>query len=233
VDIIPVIDIMAGQVVHARHGRRENYQPLKSPLCRNAQPQNVVEDLLQFYPFQTLYIADLDALMGGAAQTALLGELAEAFPSLRFWVDKGLPDVGMLPEFKAYPFTPVIGSESLDDRSVDLLADRRRDCILSLDDMGGKVLGPTSLLERPELWPDRIILMNLSRVGSEGGPDFAGMQRMLAEHRAGHQFIAAGGVRDLSDLERLKLMGLSAVLLATALHAGALGVEKLRALAAN
>lgn len=231
-DIIPVIDIMAGQVVHARHGRRENYQPLKSPLCRNAQPQHVVEDLLQFYGFQTLYIADLDALMG-AAQTALLGELAEAFPSLRFWVDKGLPDVGMLPEFKACRFTPVIGSESLDDRSVDLLADRRRDCILSLDEMGGKVLGPTSLLERPELWPDRVILMNLSRVGSEGGPDFAGMQRMLTEHSAGHQFIAAGGIRDLSDLARLKLMGLSAVLLATALHAGALEAENLRDLAAN
>ncbi|MFN5745447.1 MAG: HisA/HisF-related TIM barrel protein [Methylococcaceae bacterium] len=232
-DIIPVIDIMAGQVVHARHGRRESYQPLKSPLCRNAQPQNVVEDLLQFYPFQTLYIADLDALMGGAAQTALLGELAEAFPSLRFWVDKGLPDVGMLPEFKACPFTPVIGSESLDDRTVDLLVDRRRDCILSLDYLGGNVLGPASLLERPELWPDRVIFMNLSRVGSGGGPDFAGMQRVLVENLAGRRCIAAGGVRDMSDLVRLKLMGLSAVLLATALHAGAVGAEELQALAAD
>ena len=31
--LVPVVDLLAGQVVHARRGERSRYQPIQSPLC--------------------------------------------------------------------------------------------------------------------------------------------------------------------------------------------------------
>ena len=45
--VIPVIDLSRGRVVHARRGQRELYQPLRSPLCVGSEPLAVVEGLLR------------------------------------------------------------------------------------------------------------------------------------------------------------------------------------------
>ena len=71
-DIIPVIDLMGGQAVHAKLGRRDEYRPLQSRLCRTSRPLDVAEALLALYPFRTLYLADLDAIRGGRAQFAVV-----------------------------------------------------------------------------------------------------------------------------------------------------------------
>jgi phosphoribosylformimino-5-aminoimidazole carboxamide ribotide isomerase len=42
------------------------------------------------------------------------------------------------------------------------------------------------------------------------------------------ELIAGGGVRDIEDLVSLRNVGVSGVLLATALHSGAISVETLR-----
>ena len=38
--LIPVIDLKAGEVVHARRGDRDNYRPIVSPLCRGSRPED-------------------------------------------------------------------------------------------------------------------------------------------------------------------------------------------------
>ena len=63
-EIIPVIDLMHGQVVHARMGQRQHYQPIQSLLCSSSAPIDVVSALLELYPFERMYIADLDAITG-------------------------------------------------------------------------------------------------------------------------------------------------------------------------
>ena len=45
-EIIPVIDLMGGVVVHARSGERDSYRPLTSPLAASAEPAEVVRGLL-------------------------------------------------------------------------------------------------------------------------------------------------------------------------------------------
>jgi phosphoribosylformimino-5-aminoimidazole carboxamide ribotide isomerase len=62
VKLIPVVDLLNGEVVHARKGQRSHYLPLQSSLCQGTQPETVVGALLDLYPFRTLYIADLDAI---------------------------------------------------------------------------------------------------------------------------------------------------------------------------
>ena len=56
--VVPVIDLMAGRVVHARRGDRSNYRPLESKLTRSSEPVAVVAALLALAPFDTLYVAD-------------------------------------------------------------------------------------------------------------------------------------------------------------------------------
>ncbi|MGB1881793.1 MAG: HisA/HisF-related TIM barrel protein, partial [Gammaproteobacteria bacterium] len=62
---------------------------------------------------------------------------------------------------------------------------------------------------------------NLSHVGGILGPDLVGLEQLL-EKAAGRQVIAAGGVRGQTDLQSLANLGVSAVLVGSALHDGRL-----------
>ncbi|CAI8806939.1 HisA/HisF-related TIM barrel protein [Methylococcus capsulatus] len=222
VKIIPVLDLMQGRVVHAVKGRRENYRPLSSPLCPDADPRAVVEAFRNLYRFDTFYIADLDALMGLGCQNELIAALRTAFPDIVFWLDRGLPEAG---EAALDGVVPVIGSESLP--TVDRLQRMTtRDWILSLDFFDGTLKGCSRLLAQPQCWPEKVIVMTLNRVGSFDGPDLDLLDRVrrLTPHRA---LIAAGGVRDAGDLEVLERRGIHAVLVASALHSGSLELSRL------
>ena len=88
-NIIPVIDIRDGIVVHARGGERANYQPLKSLLTQSVKLEQVIDDLLAWYPFKQLYIADLDAIF--AVEGDARGEqVAVPTPGIDGYSDRGL-----------------------------------------------------------------------------------------------------------------------------------------------
>ena len=225
-EIIPVIDLMAGQAVHARQGRRESYGPLKSKLCVGSDPLEVVRGYRSVYPFRTLYIADLDAIRKHGHNDSVVERLGQAFPDLRFWVDKGLSSLSECRDWLGRGLGAlVLGSETLDDAQVvGRLAksgDGRR-VVLSLDFRGEDFLGPPAVLERPDLWPERVIIMTLARVGAGQGPD---VDRLLAVARraAGRRLYGAGGLRGADDLTRLAGLGVSGVLVASALHDRRLG----------
>ena len=229
-DIIPVIDLMQGQVVHARRGQRDRYAPLKTPLSRDALPGSVLDGLLAFADFRTVYIADLDALMGQPPQTSVIAWLVERYPDITFWVDNGY--AGGRASIEAWDgrVRPVLGSESIGIADLAELRQARLDYVLSLDFREDALIGDPRLLEQPALWPDTLILMSLARVGSLEGPDLGQLSRFVAEH-PDHRFIAAGGVRDAADLAALDRAGASSVLLASALHQQALARETVEAYA--
>jgi phosphoribosylformimino-5-aminoimidazole carboxamide ribotide isomerase len=228
--LIPVIDLAQGRVVHARRGRRDAYQPLRSRLCRSCEPAEVVAGLLRLHGFSTLYIADLDAIRRRGNQTAPIRALREQFPHLELWIDPGIDTRARYDAWRhAAPGLPVLGSETLAEPG--LLADAlAADDLLSLDFSGDKLLGPPELLERPERWPRRVIAMCLDRVGADAGPNTRRLQQLRRLSPAA-QLYAAGGVRDLEDLLRLRQLGLSGALLASALHDGRIGPAQIAALA--
>jgi phosphoribosylformimino-5-aminoimidazole carboxamide ribotide isomerase len=88
-----------------------------------------------------------------------------------------------------------------------------------LDFRGDVFQGPPELLARPDLWPPRIIVMTLARVGGGAGPD---LERLAAIRRAAgpRDVLAAGGVRDRADLDALQAAGAAGALVASALHDG-------------
>lgn len=216
--IIPVIDLKGGLAVHAREGHREHYRPLVSTLCSSPEPCQVLQGLLALYSFSTIYLADLDALGGKPAQERLIDSMGRHCSGVEFWIDQGLPSRPSDPFTRDY-FSLVIGSESLKYDNLSILSPGRDEFILSLDFMNDTLMGPEAVLAHPEWWPRRVILMSLSHVGSSLGPDFKRMADLMARH-PGHDFIAAGGVRHEADLHRLASMGISAVLMASALHDG-------------
>ena len=59
--IIPVIDLKQGQVVRGVGGRRDEYRPIESQLCRDARPETVAAAFAA-RGFTEAYIADLDAI---------------------------------------------------------------------------------------------------------------------------------------------------------------------------
>lgn len=223
--IIPVIDLIEGHVVHAKSGDRSAFAPLNSPLCNSSDPVSVTNAYLSLYPFQHLYVADLDAIEGRGSNYKSLGALQQHFPFLEIWVDAGIRDQSMLRQLEQHDnIRPVIGSETLTDTG---LLETACSPILSLDYRNGRFLGIGKLETDIRLWPHDIIVMSLSHVGSKRGPDWE-LLRQLNSHSPSSRFFSAGGVRNLEDLQRLADSQCSGALVATALHNRSLDTSSLQ-----
>lgn len=218
--IIPVLDLMSGGVVRAAAGRRDAYRPLTTPLASSNAPEAVVAGFLHLHPFTEIYVADLDAILGRGDNSAVSRMLCERFPNTRFWLDAGKTEPGDASH------VTIVGSESLAPHKPppDFSSERR--IVLSLDFHGDDFLGPPRLLAAPQLWPRRVIVMTLARVGMGEGPD---VERLAAIKRTAgaREIFAAGGVRDGRDIEELARLRLAGALVASALHAGQLGAREL------
>ncbi|MGA0561243.1 HisA/HisF-related TIM barrel protein [Ancylobacter sp. VNQ12] len=221
-ELIPVLDLMGGVVVHARRGQRDAYRPIETPLALGAAPADIAAALLALAPFRTLYVADLDAIAGKSGHDTVLGALAARHPGLSLWVDAGEASPHAVAcRVEHGPGRPVVGSEtmtSLDEGKAALAAGG---AVLSLDHGPEGLRGPAALHEQPEFWPDEVIVMTLARVGAGQGPDFERLRAVIAR-AGGRRVYAAGGVRNVDDLARLADIGCAGVLLASALHDGRL-----------
>lgn len=227
-NLIPVIDLLKGQVVRAVRGNRQAYRPIESALCASSDPVTVARILCEHCTAQQLYVADLDALQGGAAQIAVVQQLLKALPGIELWLDVGFADasqaralwgeVGPLAE----RIVPVFASESLRSRDAleacfKLGLAPGHEAILSLDRRDGQRLDAAGCWDTPALWPKRVIVMTLERVGAGEGPDVQTL-RAVAAQSPGTQLIGAGGIRSEDDLLLARDAGASAWLVASALH---------------
>lgn len=214
--IIPVIDLKNGIVVHAKYGNRDNYAPLKSELCQSSDIFDVIDAYLALSHFPTIYIADLNAITRKSNNAALLGDVMTVFPHITFWIDGGYPLCNN--EFQQLSnYLPILGSESFQDENIPEIKKLENDFILSLDYSVAGELGAKTLFTMQALWPEQLIIMSLPRVGSNQGPD---MERLSAYRNQYPQqkIIAAGGIRDNEDLMKLGQIGVQQALVATALH---------------
>jgi phosphoribosylformimino-5-aminoimidazole carboxamide ribotide isomerase len=221
--IIPVIDLKDGVVVHAQQGLREQYQPISTDLCQSSDIYKVIEAFLGAYDFDTIYIADLNAITQQGGHESLIAEVLIAFPSILFWIDSGYQ------RFKRYSgnHLPVLGSECYSDETIRELKDFNKRFILSLDYSMSEALGPKNLFSDQNLWPDTIIIMTLNRVGSNHGPDLDKLNGFCRQYPHKH-FIAAGGIRNADDLLALKKVGVHQALIASALHSGAISRDDIK-----
>ena len=224
VEIIPVIDLLDDEVVRGVAGERSKYQAISSPLCPSSEPASIVDAFLQLAPFDTIYIADLNALQNKGDCSTCIDTLFKRFPNISFWIDAAFDSVDKLKVYRHHQgFKPILATEVIDSLEqyqhiATTIPDRQY--VLSLDHKGGR-LGSNDLFIKPELWPKQVIVMSMDNVGKNAGPSFD----LLAEYQTmapSKDFVAAGGVRDNADIVELENRGIKAALVASALHNGQL-----------
>jgi HisA/HisF family protein len=218
--VVPVIDLMGGEVVRARLGDRASYRPIATPLSPTSDAVDLVRGLLALYPFRTLYVADLDAIQRNGDNLPAIRRIRAGFPALQVWIDNGAADSDAVDALvRADLGTPIIGSESQHDSALIARYEGSRQVVLSLDFRGDAFQGPEEILTEAKRWPRRVIVMTLARVGSGVGPDLARLTAIgsIAE---GRELYAAGGVRDAADLAGLRAAGAAGALVSSALHEG-------------
>lgn len=238
-EIIPVIDLLDEQVVHARRGERQNYRAIQSSLCDSSAPLDIVHSLLELYPFRQIYIADLNGIQKRGTHYAAIQAIARQYPQLQIWLDSGIAEADHIKSWREVSLHHVLGSESMADlhhyeqimQISEHVSPRPNPTILSLDFMAAGYQGPAQLLSDPDLWPDRVIGMTLTQVGSNEGPASKVLAGLISRAE-GRKIYAAGGIRDMNDLLKLKDMGISGALVATALHNGKLAHKDIAKLSA-
>jgi uncharacterized protein related to proFAR isomerase len=231
VRIIPVLDVEAGQVVRAQRGERRTYRPIISALAAGSDPGVLARALLavtgEASAAPVMYLADLDAIQGRAVQVKTIATLLAGLPQLTLWLDAGFADV---PQARALckslgaagtRVRPVYGSESVASAAALARIADDADAILSLDSRAAQPLDPAACWQQPALWPRRVIVMTLDRVGAGLGPDLVAFDT-LRRAAPDREWVGAGGVRSAADLANAAEAGASAWLVASALHDGRL-----------
>jgi phosphoribosylformimino-5-aminoimidazole carboxamide ribotide isomerase len=238
--VIPVIDLKGGVVVRGVGGRRAEYRPIISRLTASSQPLEVARAFREHFGLTLLYVADLDAIAGAAP--ALVTYAALRADGFRLWVDAGLRD--------SADAAPLAGVEGIVAGLETLTGPQalRRLCqqfggsriIFSLDLKGGQPLTHSSAWDVSSAWAlagqaagcgvARLIVLDLERVGQAGGTGTEALCRRLALAFPEVEVITGGGVRDVAELHELRRDGVSAALVASALHDGRLGRADLESL---
>lgn len=240
--IVPVIDLLNGVVVRGVGGQRNEYRPIVSRIASDARPQTVARALAEQFSLATVYVADLDAILGRPANVAAYRQISSV--GLRMWLDAGIGSVGAARELGEQLATAeiaaervdlVVGLESLESsQSLDeLLREISPErLIFSLDLKAGRPL--TRIAAWCERSPGeiarevlsrgirRLIVLDLAAVGMDCGWLTLGLCRELRASDADLDLISGGGVRGSADLKQLAASGLSAALVASALHDGRL-----------
>jgi phosphoribosylformimino-5-aminoimidazole carboxamide ribotide isomerase len=225
VRLIPVLDVLHGEVVRGISGRRSEYRSIVSQLTLSLDPVEVARALIETFHPAELYLADLDAIGGAPPAIAVYQAIRELGP--RLWVDAGIRDANGALRVAAAGCEAVAGLESVPrpDALRDIVAAVGAERIIfSLDLRDGIPL---------RAWPDgnpvlaaiacgirRLIVLDLARVGAGSGTGTEELCRQIAVTYSHVEVIAGGGVAGAADLERLAACGVSGVLVASALHDG-------------
>ena len=233
--LIPVIDLLNGVVVHAKQGQRQHYQPILSSLTASSAPLDIVRALLELYPFQTLYIADLNAICATGSNASDIEAIGQAHPQLTIWLDCGISQMNNRALHIGGNIRPVLGSENIhslqDYRAISYACQSKH--VLSLDYSTTSAMGIAELHNSARFWPDDSICMTLNAVGSAQGVDIERLNSLIqmnAIRKSPSRLFAAGGVRHVQDLQALAQMGMTGALIATALHNGSISTSDLRIL---
>jgi phosphoribosylformimino-5-aminoimidazole carboxamide ribotide isomerase len=248
--IIPVLDLAGGIAVHAQAGDRTRYAPLESELVpgRIGDSLAVLRAFHSLLGIHTCYVADLDAIQGGAVQRTLIRELSEFHTGFAgaLLVDAGthLPE-GALEVLSCGASQVVVGLETLqafsDLRNIVEVVGRSR-VVFSLDlRLGTPILhpemrdlrgaGPEAVAVAEQaagVGVESLLVLDLGRVGTGVGVEL-GLIETLRHRLPGVRLLAGGGVLTRRDLERMRDAGCDGALVASAIHSGRLSVGDLAA----
>ena len=237
--IIPVIDILNSQAVHAIKGEREKYKPLKSVLINDSSPTRIALKLKNKYLFNEFYIADLDAILQKKPNIAIISKILD-IPGVEIMIDPGIKTKKNVEKYFKFKIKSLIlGLETLRDLKVITeclnLFDTNK-VVVSVD-MYNEVI-QTNIKELKnqdilkvvgkieDLGIVNIILLDLFKVGQKMGGISALYLKIRQQFNG--EILIGGGTKNLQDIKDYKSNNFSGVLIGTALHDGSIKIEELR-----
>ena len=244
--ILPVIDLLGGDVVRGVAGQRDAYRPIESTLDAGCAPRLIAFAYQRQFEFPAVYVADLDAISGGSIAWADYRQIAAA--GMRLWVDAGVTNSAHAERIVSHPQGEglveviVLGLETLASPTelaeISAAIGPQR-LAFSLDLKQGVPLADVSI------WPSepleiaalavacgisRLIVLDLAAVGVSSGTGTEDLCREINRRWPQLEIIAGGGVRGPADLIRLAECGVDQALVASALHDGRLTPQDVAAI---
>lgn len=235
--VLPVLDILHGNVVRGVAGNRENYRPIISQLTFQCDPLSVADAIRSEFGLDHIYVADLDGIMHQRPNLKLYRRLIDH--GFRLLIDAGIRSLAdaSLVRSVSHDVEVVVGLETC--RSPDDLremAARISDATFSLDLQSGQLrLSPDCRGWSPHLQEivgqvvesniHSILVLDLADVGMGTGGSTDSVCHSIRSEFPSVNLIAGGGVRNREDLRRICAQRVDAVLVASALHDGRLKRE--------
>ena len=248
INVIPVIDLLHGKVVHGKAGQRSSYQPIQSVLADSAEPLGICQSLQQHFGFTDLYVADLNALTGGAANVMEIAQLLDT--EINIWLDAGTATLTALEKLSrqipldmlAYVIIALECCPQPQDLEQVFEAVGPTRAVFSLDLKGGQLIVPDTHADA-SLWQTmdaigvarkaveigfrKMIVLDVAAVGGGQGVETLSLTRNLAGKFPDLEIISGGGVRSVADLKSLASAGCQYALVASALHDGRINATHL------
>jgi len=239
--VIPVLDIMIGQVVWAKGGQRHDYRPVDSKLTQDSNPVNVARAIFNQTGCKWLYVADIDSFAGANPNWTAYQLLINAGFKLLIdadWVSGDRINTVISKFANSQHVKLILSTETIETTSqFDLLKKLLNagiDVCFSIDMQGENViaktpdvaaLSPLQLVhEAYQQGVRNIILLNLETVGTDSGIeiktsmfDRKALITEIANELPDVRLISGGGVRDHADCQAFLSAGCQQVLVASAI----------------
>lgn len=227
-DIIFAMDIRGGIVVKGYKGEREKYEPIErhSKICTTSDPLNVVDSIK---PKRT-YIADLDRIQGWGNNSLIIKRISARTRTL---IDVGIREIGEVRKAEEIGETVIIGTET---STLDVIRKTQSMKIaVSVDIRDGSVISPDpeligaplEVIEKLNRYKmSEVILLDINAVGTKSGVNLDDIRQVLDV--TGHKLIVAGGIQSLKEIDALEDLGVSGVILSTAIHEELIPVDVIR-----
>jgi len=237
--VIPVLDLMIGQIVLAKAGNRDEYRPVETPLTFSSRPLDVAKAIFNQTGCDWLYLADIDSFSGANPNWSVYNELLNH--GFGLWVDANWLMGDRFKQIAEKIQKPdrlriILSSEtmtSLDQfTTLKELIEIDIEPIFSLDQKAGQTItqpGELSGLTPLELVQHaydqgvrKLIVLDLESVGTMKGAcidDGVGpLIQEIKSQLADMTLISGGGIREASDIQALLEAGCHHVLVASAIH---------------
>lgn len=236
--VIPVLDLMIGQVVWARGGDRGRYAPVESNLTNSSKPLEVAKAMFGQTGCDCLYLADIDSFAGAVPSWDIYQTLAEA--GFALWID-----ADWMTALQSEQHAPRI-IELANQKKVDLifssetfssteqfsiigeLVNKNVQPIFSLDVNGPRVItksetlsasSPLELVQRAyEQGVRTMIILDLKSIGTYQGSQMTDLIREISHELPDVTLVSGGGVSNAEDAQKLLSAGCQNVLVASAIY---------------
>ncbi len=241
--VIPVLDIMIGQVVWAKGGQRHAYRPVDSKLTQASDPVSVARAIFNQTGCRWLYVADIDSFAGANPNWSIYQLLIDAGFKLLIdadWITDDRLDaaISKFAQPNSENVKLIISTETIADPS-DLKVLKRLltagiDVCFSVDLQGAHVIakssevaaiGAIALVHAAYRQGVRnFIVLNLETVGTGAGIelksstfDRKALISALANELPDVRLISGGGISDHRDCQAFLSAGCQHVLVASAI----------------